>query len=78
MDPYDAAGAELNLQLDGLVPLRSSPSAHLAQESTDAVATLNALPESSQKEIRKLMFSDESLQFVEKPSRWRSMLILPF
>lgn len=41
-------------------------------ESGEAVRAMMKLPSGTQEQIRNLLLSNEKLQFVEKPSRWRS------
>jgi 23S rRNA-/tRNA-specific pseudouridylate synthase len=41
-------------------------------DSSDALRQMQLMPSDTQEQIRKMLHNDESLVFVEKPSRWRS------
>lgn len=47
-----------------------------AEESAFAVQEFTRLPSGSQEQVRNVLRNSEKLQFVEKPSRWRSTLFL--
>jgi hypothetical protein len=80
MSAYDSLQqeeAELSLveSLDGLQP-DDTERFFSPGESEDAIRSMLSLPSDTQQQIRKLLMTDEKLQFVEKPSRWRSNIAL--
>jgi hypothetical protein len=51
---------------------------NLAQivDSEAATQELRKFPHETQEQIRKVLMTDEILQYIEKPSRWRSTSII--
>lgn len=68
-----ADDVELNLMdEDGDHEVLSLEDPDAAEESAFAVQEFTRLPFASQEQVRNILRNSEKLQFVEKPSRWRS------